>query len=278
MTEPTSTHPAISPAIVQPANPRCGFIAIIGAPNAGKSSLLNRLAGSERAIVSETPGTTRDVIEARLDLGGMLVSLSDTAGLRDDPDNPVEIEGIRRTRINAGQADIRLLIIDAADETFRAGSVSRETHDQKTGRTQPSVVQTNGYGLLRAGDFVVFNKIDLARDRYSPGLLKDAPDGVTALSVSAKTGEGVEGLLSALTAAVAKRGGRSDDAFLTRARHVHSVETAIRHLERARDRLGDPELAAEDVRLAARALGEITGTVGAEDVLEAIFASFCIGK
>lgn len=245
-------------------------VAIIGAPNAGKSSLLNRLAGSERAIVSETPGTTRDVIEARLDLGGILVSLFDTAGLRENSVDLIEIEGIHRTRMTAEEADIRILMIDGSGEPFHAGSVSRET---KVARPPPEMVVSAGYGLLRAGDFVVFNKIDLAAAR---------PDhrqpGMTVHPLSAKTGEGVEAFLAALSAAVAGRC-LGDDAILTRVRHTEAVGRAIGHLEAARERLATaPELAAEDVRLAARALGGITGAVGVEDVLGAIFSSFCIGK
>lgn len=245
-------------------------VAIIGAPNAGKSSLLNRLAGSERAIVAETPGTTRDVIEARLDLGGILVSLFDTAGLRENARDLIEIEGMRRTRMTAGEADIRILMIDAAEAAFKAGGVSRET---KARKSQPMVASGAGYGLMREGDLVVFNKIDLgaARPDFDP-------PGMAGFSISAKTGEGVEKLLAALTGRVARLC-RADEAILTRARHTEAVGRAIAHLEAARRGLAvSPELAAEDVRLAARALGGITGAVGVEDVLEAIFSSFCIGK
>ncbi len=245
-------------------------IAIIGAPNAGKSSLLNKLAGSERAIVSETPGTTRDVIEARLDLGGILASLFDTAGLRENSVDSIEIEGMRRTRMTAADADIRILMIDVSGETFHAGSVSRET---KHGEKRARPVENFGYDLLREGDFIVFNKIDLGSSRADHGL-----PGKTAFPVSARTGEGVEAFLKALT----ERAGRlcrPDDAILTRARHAEAVSRAIVHLKAARRAVSvSPELAAEDVRLAARSLGGITGAVGVEDVLGAIFLSFCIGK
>ena len=245
-------------------------VAIIGAPNAGKSSLLNLLAGSERAIVSEIPGTTRDVIEARLDLGGVLVSLFDTAGLRENAGDSIEIEGMRRTRTTAEGADIRVLTIDASAETFRAGSVSRET---KTTDNQPKVAQDDGYGLLREGDFVILNKCDLVSGRNDP-----VSPVENSFRMSAKTGEGFEAFLSALSGAVAGRC-RAEDALLTRARHTEAVARAVRHLEAARLSLAvSPELAAEDVRLAARALGGITGAVGVEDVLAAIFSSFCIGK
>lgn len=245
-------------------------IAIIGAPNAGKSSLLNRLAGSERAIVSETPGTTRDVIEARMDLGGILVSLFDTAGLRENSKDLIEIEGMRRTRKTAETADIRVLMIDVSDEPFHAGSVSRETNAHETSRAP---VENSGYDLLCEGDFVVFNKTDLGFGRK-----RHFPHGMAGFSISAKTGEGIEALMAALSEAVCRLC-QPEDAILTRARHTEAVSGAIGRLKAARSALEvSPELAAEDVRLAARALGGITGAVGVEDVLAAIFSSFCIGK
>ncbi|MEE2690224.1 MAG: tRNA uridine-5-carboxymethylaminomethyl(34) synthesis GTPase MnmE [Pseudomonadota bacterium] len=222
-------------------------IAIVGAPNAGKSSLLNRLAGSDVAIVSETPGTTRDVIEVRLDLAGLPVVLADTAGLREAPGDAIESEGMKRALKRAEDAAIRVVVAD---------SVSRETPP-----------------LLQAGDFLVWNKIDLAAPPAG------APEGVFVHALSARTGEGVDGFIAALTEAARERFGPSGEAGLTRLRHVQAVEKAIAALERARARVEtDAELAAEDARLAARALGEITGAVDVEDVLGEIFSSFCIGK
>lgn len=244
-------------------------VAIIGAPNAGKSSLLNLLAGSERAIVSETPGTTRDVIEVRLDLGGMLVSLFDTAGLREGSADLIEIEGMRRTRMMAESADIRIRMIDVTAEAVGPGSVSRETNSAE-GRPQSPLNAV--FDLVGPEDFTVLNKIDLA-----PGAVRPAA-GARVFPLSAKSGEGAPALIEALTRAVSGKAGEAG-ALLTRARHTDAVRTAIRHLDAAERRLAaGPELAAEDVRLAARALGGITGAVGVEDVLAAIFASFCIGK
>ncbi|MCB2112251.1 MAG: tRNA uridine-5-carboxymethylaminomethyl(34) synthesis GTPase MnmE [Parvularculaceae bacterium] len=245
-------------------------IAIIGAPNAGKSSLLNRLAGSDRAIVSETPGTTRDVIEVRLDLGGLLVSLFDTAGLRENSEDSIEIEGMRRTRITADAADIRILMKDCSRETFQAGSVSRET---KGGPDQTLSEIPFEYGLLRDGDFIILNKLDLKLEHKD---LTDPQRRVFGMSVT--TGEGYEEFLTALGASAAALCA-AEDAPLTRVRHTDAVSAALAHLSAARLRLGgNAELAAEDVRLAARALGRITGVVDVEDVLESIFSSFCIGK
>lgn len=233
-------------------------IAIIGAPNAGKSSLLNALAGSDRAIVSATPGTTRDVIEARLDLDGTLVTLFDTAGLRDIPADAVEEEGIRRTRIKMAQADLRLLVVDVSRETSYPGPAAR--YDL-------------GYDLNDEKDVVVFNKIDSNSGFAAPTVSRET------FSLSALTGSGVPEFLKRLTEIAGSLSAINVDVGLTRIRHEQAVGAAIGQLEAARARLGAaPELAAEDIRLAARALGTITGAVGVEDVLGAIFSSFCIGK
>lgn len=239
-------------------------VAIIGAPNVGKSSLLNRLAGSEKAIVAATPGTTRDVIEARLDLAGMLVSLFDTAGLRSETNDLVEREGMRRTRMTAGAADIRILMIDAVETGIAPYIVSRET----ICRGLPDGV------TLHPVDIIVLNKIDAVKDARS---LVAHDEGVFALS--ALTGEGVDRLVQDLSGRAARLVGGAGDQILNRARHTAAVEAAIEHLRAALGKLSAaPELAAEDVRLAARALGKITGAVDVEEVLGAIFSSFCIGK
>lgn len=227
-------------------------IAILGAPNAGKSSLMNRLAGSDVAIVSETPGTTRDVIEVRLDLAGLPVMLADTAGLRGKTADPIEAEGMRRALARAEAAAIRVLVADAL-------APAGEGEWAK---------------LVRPGDFLVLNKSDLGAPR-----LPASPEGVSVFALSAKTGEGVGAFIDALAEAVRERFSPSGEAGLTRLRHVKAVEKAVSALQRSRGRIESaPELAAEDARLAARALGEITGAVDVEDVLGEIFSSFCIGK
>ncbi len=242
-------------------------IAIIGPPNAGKSSLLNALAGSDVAIVSETAGTTRDIIETRLDLGGVVVTIADTAGLRGESADAIEIEGIRRARARAEAADLRILVIDGSQavsrETILAGksaSVPRET-----------------LMLLKPGDIIVWNKADIAESApVQDGEDPDAP--FAELRLSAKTGEGMVKFVDTLTEK-ASDGARADGPALTRARHVAAVEEALAALSRAENLIDEaPELAAEDARLAARALGKITGAVGVEDVLGEIFSSFCIGK
>jgi tRNA modification GTPase len=225
-------------------------IAIIGLPNAGKSSLLNLLARRDAAIVSETAGTTRDVIEVHLDLGGWPVVLADTAGLRESADK-IEQEGVRRARARAATADLRLLVLDATGDW--------------QGERGTLIAQADAWNA--ATDIVVVNKIDLAH--IEP---RDA------VAVSATTGAGVPELLARLersAAALMEEGAGA--APLTRARHRAALQECEEALARA---LVAPEvaLAAEDLRLALRALGRITGTVRVEELLDVIFRDFCIGK
>lgn len=221
-------------------------VVILGAPNAGKSSLLNALARREAAIVSSRAGTTRDVIEVRLDLDGRPVILADTAGLREAGDE-IEREGVRRARARAGEADVRLLVFDA-----------RLPLDEAT------------IGLADERALVVLNKIDL----LSPG---SAPARDSALAISARDGTGIESLEARLIALADEMMGSGEAAVVTRSRHRLALEETRDHLERGRS-ARSPELAAEDLRLAARALGRITGRIDVEDVLDAIFREFCIGK
>ena len=227
-------------------------IAVIGPPNAGKSSLVNNLAGADVAIVSDIAGTTRDVVETRLDLNGIVVTVADTAGLRDSVGDTIEEEGMRRAKARAELADIRIAVLDPSSEFL-----SRET-----------------LALLHPGDFLVWTRYDLA-----PNVPEEVTvSGVETIVLSAKTGAGVDKLISALTVTVAAQDKNSEPG-LTRMRHVVAVENAISALKRAGAKItAAPELAAEDVRLAARYLGSISGAVGAEDVLGEIFSSFCIGK
>ena len=225
-------------------------VALIGPPNAGKSSLLNRLARREAAIVAATAGTTRDVIEVQLDLGGYPVVLADTAGLQTARDE-VEAEGVRRALARAAQADLKIVLFDACD--------------------WPEIDVTT-VGLIDADSIVVLNKSDL--------MIVPSPvriGGQPARLVSVRTGSGMNDLLSVLTDAVAERIGRSETPALTRGRHREAVEDCRAALDRARS-AGLPELVAEDIRLAVRALGRITGRVDVEDILDVVFREFCIGK
>lgn len=219
-------------------------VAVVGAPNVGKSSLVNLLARRDVAIVAPAPGTTRDVLEVQLDLDGLPVTLLDTAGLR-ETDDPVEAEGVARARCRAAAADLRLRVVDAA----AAGDEGPEA------RGDPATL-------------VVANKIDLAA---APPL----PPGVVPLSC--RTGAGVDRLLAALVERVRGDVPGGDAPVLTRARHRDAVEAALGCLDRL-GQAGELALAAEDLRLAARAIGGITGAVGVEDVLDRVFATFCVGK
>lgn len=227
-------------------------VAIIGPPNAGKSSLLNLLARRDAAIVAETAGTTRDVIEVHLDLGGLPVVVADTAGLREGGD-AVECEGIRRAEARAAEADIRLAVFDAT------------RWPETDGRTA---------ALVDDATVVVVNKSDL--EVPSPPLVVR---GVEGLAVSVRTGAGVEELMARLTAMVRACFPAAGAPAMTRARHREALEDCVAALARfIAGSAATPELAAEDLRLATRALGRITGRVDVEDMLDVIFRDFCIGK
>ncbi len=221
-------------------------VAIVGPPNAGKSSLLNRIARRDVAITSPVPGTTRDVIEVAIDLAGYPVMLADTAGLRDSTD-AIEQEGTRRAVQRAEQAEIRLFVFDFAHPADAVGASAWPGADT----------------------ILVANKIDLA-----PAADTDLPPD--ALPVSALTGEGIDSLLTALGKRVAQTY-RIEAPVLTRARHRQALEEAAASLRRSGS-AALPELRAEDLRLALRSLGRITGAVDVEDLLDVIFRDFCIGK
>lgn len=225
-------------------------IALLGAPNVGKSSLLNILAGRDAAIVSARAGTTRDVVEVHLDLAGYPVSIADTAGLRATEDE-IEGEGVRRALAQAAQSDLKILLFDA--------SVLPDI-DEKTA------------ALMDTASILVLNKIDLGRPKPVAKLM-----GQATVEISATTGQGVDRLLGLLSAEVAERIEVGAAPLLTRARHRAALEECRADLGRANDAAGI-ELRAEDLRLAVRAIGRITGRVDVEDVLDVIFREFCIGK
>jgi tRNA modification GTPase len=238
---------------------RSGLTAVIlGPPNVGKSSLLNRLAGREVAIVATTAGTTRDVIEVHLDLQGMPVTVADTAGLRAAAE-AVEEEGVRRARARAESADIKIIVFDARD--------------------WPDLDPASK-SLIDRDSLVIVNKTDLGDPRSAPTEKLHIGDGdaKTAIyCVSAKTEAGLADAIEALAAMAHARLGPGLSAPLTRARHRQALEDTLSALKRV-DRGKAIELNAEDLRLAARALGRITGRVDVEDILDRIFAEFCIGK
>lgn len=225
-------------------------IAVVGPPNAGKSSLVNRIARRDAAIVSRLPGTTRDVIEVQLDLGGFPVTVADTAGLREGGEE-IEREGVRRSRLTAAGADLVLAVFD--------------------GERWPAI-DADTRALLGERTLAVVNKSDL--------LDLDAPPRVAdrvALAVSALTGEGLGALLAALQREVAARFDVSAAPALTRVRHRQALQGCREALLRAAW-ARETELLAEDLRLAVRELGRITGRVAVEEVLDVVFHDFCIGK
>ena len=232
-------------------------LVIAGAPNAGKSSLLNALSGTDAAIVTEMPGTTRDLLRQDIEIDGMPLQIVDTAGLRHSCD-PIELEGIRRARGEIEQADRVLWIYDAAADSHH------------------SMLDPD---LLPTGTPVTYirNKIDLTQDASGR---RETPAGIE-LCISARTGEGLDSLRRYLKEVAGYRD-TGEGEFIARRRHLDALERSLRHIrsgsELASRGTSAPELLAEDLRQAQRALGEITGEVTSEDLLGRIFSSFCIGK
>ncbi len=236
---------------------RDGFrIALVGAPNAGKSTLLNALAERDAAIVTATPGTTRDVIEVPLVLGGYKALLADTAGIRETADD-IEAEGVRRARVWAEEADLRMWVVDAG-----------EFH----------VKHSDHHTIVRAGDWLVINKTDLVEPAVVAAIrTQTAEMGLHVVALSARE-QGADPIRAALTDHVVEALSGAEFPAATRIRHAERLGEARAYLERALAETDDVELAAEDVRLASRALSRITGRIDPEDVLDRVFSSFCIGK
>ena len=229
-------------------------VVIVGAPNAGKSSLLNALAGNERAIVTDIAGTTRDLLRESIQLDGLWLTLVDTAGLRDTTET-VEAEGIRRARNELDKADLVLAVLD--DATGEAGTLHAE-------------LQGIGGRVLW-----LHNKADLSGHAIASELRADGEH----LWLSAKHGDGLPALRQAL-ARSAGQGEAGSGAFSARARHLEALDLAAEHLQRAIGLCNQTqaELAAEELRLAHAAIGTITGHMDADALLGRIFSSFCIGK
>jgi tRNA modification GTPase len=215
--------------------------------NAGKSSLLNRLAQREAAIVSPQPGTTRDIIEVHLDLGGYPVTLLDTAGIRES-DDPVELEGVRRARARADAADLVLWVTDASANPAGSAPERNESKNQWMVRNKIDLVAA-GSAVLNAQEF----------------------------DISAKSGIGIDRLVTAIETFAGALFTAGEPALVTRGRHRVALQQTVESLRRALAAQAE-ELIAEELRLAARALGRLTGRIDVEDVLDVIFRDFCIGK
>jgi tRNA modification GTPase len=229
-------------------------VVLAGRPNVGKSSLLNRLAGEERAIVTAVPGTTRDALRETILIDGVPINVVDTAGLR-TTDDEVERLGVARTHRELAHADIVLLILDAAQDDC---AVDRSLLD----------------GLPAEGTRIcVLNKIDLAPRAPAPALV----EGLPQVRVSAKTGEGLDALRKVILESAGWQA-HPETAFLARERHLRALQLAKSHLEAAQAEHARWELFAEELRLAQSALAEITGEVSADQLLGEIFSRFCIGK
>lgn len=227
-------------------------VALLGAPNAGKSSLLNQLAARDVAIVSSVAGTTRDVIEVHLDLAGIPVILADTAGIRQTSEQ-VEVEGVRRALSLANEVDYKIIVLDPSD----------------TPLLSPDVVS-----LIDANTLLVINKADLGLS------VSQLPTGET-ITLSALTGAGIQELVELLSEKVRTRFNLTEQPSLTRARHRTALEdclVALNQFEALPSLIEHPELAAENLRAACVSLGHITGRVDVEDLLDVIFRDFCIGK
>lgn len=231
-------------------------VVLVGRPNAGKSSLLNALAGREAAIVTDIPGTTRDVVREEIHIDGMPLHIIDTAGLRKS-DDPVELEGIKRTRQMIEQADRLLVIMDESQAEAMELSILKELPDN--------------LAITR-----IHNKIDISGRKAEIIEKQEA----TEVYLSAKSGEGLELLRDHLKSSIGFAG-NTEGLFMARRRHLQALNKAEGFLLSARTQLQEfkaGELLAEDLRQAQQSLGEITGAVSSNDLLGKIFSSFCIGK
>jgi tRNA modification GTPase len=270
-------------------------VAIAGPPNAGKSTLLNRLAKREAAIVSPYAGTTRDVIEVHLDLGGMPVTLLDTAGIRETSD-PVELEGVRRARERAGGADLVLWVVDASEASDGPGLQDRTVLVEQSLSAPATWLICNKIDLIRhaqknesvtqneasSESKVLFNKAltKMVKNQLNRKSELAFTNNDLVFNLSATSGAGFAPLVAQLARHAEVLLAGAESAIVTRARHRHALEEVLTALRRALtgDVADREDLLAEELRIAARALGRLTGRVDVEDILDVIFRDFCIGK
>jgi len=255
-------------------------IALVGPPNAGKSSLMNALARRPAAIVSPVAGTTRDIIELRLDLAGVPCIVSDTAGLREGSEDPIELEGIRRAWEALQRADVKVYVGDASDDgswqiardmfTSAATAVSPDSEDGEGGEGDSN----EGVRLL------VLNKVDVIDATVAVGVDDDTGAVAGAFQISCSTGVGIPELEAGLTARIEELLERSTDegALITRERHRAHMQECLVHLHGFLATTSMMDVASEELRLAMMELGKVTGRVDVEELLDVIFRDFCIGK
>jgi tRNA modification GTPase len=270
-------------------------VAIAGPPNAGKSTLLNRIARREAAIVSPYAGTTRDVIEVHLDLAGWPVTLLDTAGIR-DTDDPVELEGVRRARERAAAADMVLWVVDAREPGLAKNAAAKGAGKLVPSRPPTWLIrnkidlieghrpknESNCRNIVKSGR--IYNPNKSLKNMINKGLTDRSESEFNKneleFNISAVTGEGFEPLLAQLVHLAEGVLSGAEEAVVTRERHRHALEEVLAALSRAQggEVAAREDLLAEELRIAARALGRLTGRVDVEDILDVIFRDFCIGK
>jgi tRNA modification GTPase len=245
------------------------LVAIAGPPNVGKSTLMNQLAQREVAIVSPHAGTTRDVIEVQLDLDGYPVTVIDTAGIRETAD-PVEQEGVRRARARAAEADLVLWLVDAHDEK----KLEKGLHQGAT----PAWVVRNKIDLDAVESDAASLRLDAVNSGKPAGCLRQTPRHAD-FEISARRGDGILQLIAAMIAFAQNYFGAGEGGLITRERQRKLLQETAVSLQRSLSAIQEgAELAAEDLRIAARSLGKLLGRVDVEDVLDVIFREFCIGK
>jgi tRNA modification GTPase len=247
-------------------------IAIAGKPNAGKSSLLNALAEVERAIVTDIPGTTRDILQEQISIDGLPLNIIDTAGLRESLD-VVEKEGVRRAKVAIKSADQLLLVLDTTDISTSIEAATLEVLALLT--------DDSSFSEMLSHSSVILNKIDLARDNWtSPNSVHIQNISVPVIAISAKNLLGMESLRQHLKECV-NYTAAGENSFIARERHLISLRGALKHIEIASERVSDHshwELLAEELRIAQQELNKITGDFSSDDLLGEIFSNFCVGK
>ena len=255
---------------------RLPLAVLYGAPNAGKSSLVNALLGEDRVLVSNVPGTTRDFVEVRLFLPGGEIRLVDTAGIAAQATDELDVLSQKKSREILEEADMKILVVDgeiASRHSRDEDVASRHSREGENLRTTPFADMTNN------ADLVIYSKSDLCDTE--PACDPNAPPATGALHVSSKTGEGLDALRMAINGRLFKEVGNAEDFWITSEREKACLEDALAGVDRALDLLrNNPavELLAFEMQVVRRALQSITGEISSEDILQSIFAGFCIGK